>query len=60
MMKNIYNMFRLPLSTIAHEELYELREENDSLTISGYNNQRVFPWGNTNYSIRNSKKTIMG
>jgi hypothetical protein len=34
-MKNIYNMFRLPLSTIAHEELYELREENDSLTISG-------------------------
>jgi hypothetical protein len=42
--ENVYDMFHLPLSTIAHEELHNLEQEFTDLEITGDHDIWSFNW----------------
>jgi hypothetical protein len=44
--ENIYGMFSLPLSTIAHEKLSSLQEELESINFNSDNDEWSFSYGN--------------
>jgi hypothetical protein len=57
---DMYEMFKLPLSTIAHDQLHDLQEELHNLTISLENDQWSLIWGGNLYSIKNIYIELMG
>jgi hypothetical protein len=44
---NAYDMFNLPLSTIAHEQFHELQDDIQIMNTDAGNDVWNFPWGNS-------------
>jgi hypothetical protein len=57
--ENIYDMFQLPLSTIAHEELHNLEHEILNMEITGDHDIWSFNWGNS-FSTKKVYRELMG
>jgi hypothetical protein len=49
---NIYNLFHLPLSHIAHQELQDLRSELDDANTGNIVDSWNFEWSNPVYSTK--------
>jgi hypothetical protein len=57
--ENLYDMFHLPLSTIAHEELYNLEQEFLDLKITEDHDIWSFSWGSS-YSTKKVYRELIG
>jgi hypothetical protein len=57
--ENIYDMFHLPLSTIAHDELHNLEHELLDLSITATDDIWYFNWG-SNFSTKKVYKELIG
>jgi hypothetical protein len=60
MERSIYNLFQLPLSNIAHQELQELRIELEEATTSNLVDSWNFQWSNPRYSTKKVYRQLIG
>jgi hypothetical protein len=49
---SIYNLFQLPLSTVAHQELHVLQEEINEITVSNQHDSWVLQGSNRTFSTK--------
>jgi hypothetical protein len=57
--KDIYDLFNLPLSIIAQEELNDLQEEFHNITFNTANDEWSFTWGNK-FSTKKLCRALIG
>ena len=57
--EDIYDLFHLPLSTIAHQELSDLQDEIRDIDFSNNPDSWIFPWG-TEYSTKKVYLSLIG
>jgi hypothetical protein len=49
---SIYNLFQLPQSTVAHQELHDLQEEINEITVSNQHDSWVLQGSNRTFSTK--------
>jgi hypothetical protein len=58
--ENIYNIFHLPLSHIAHQELQDLNTELADATIGNLVDSWNFQWSNPIYATKKLYRQLIG
>jgi hypothetical protein len=57
---SIYNLFQLPLSIEARNELHNLQEEINDIELSSQPESWDFTWSNATFSTKNSYRALIG
>ena len=57
---NTYDMFQLPLSVVAHNQLMELQGELNSIQITDDKDTWKFLWGDTKYNTKKVYNALIG
>jgi hypothetical protein len=57
---SIYNLFHLPLSIVAHQELHDLRDELNEITITNQHGSWILKGSSPTFSTKRIYRELIG